>query len=70
MRKPNMTRPRDWPGMIRELETYCPKIKDQQVVWEFPPEGWIKYNTDGASQGNPGLSSYAFCLRDDRGDIH
>ncbi|KAK6795234.1 hypothetical protein RDI58_008687 [Solanum bulbocastanum] len=31
--------------------------------------GWVKYNTDGASRGNPGVSSYAFCLRDDRGDI-
>ncbi|WMV33800.1 hypothetical protein MTR67_027185 [Solanum verrucosum] len=40
-----------------------------KVLWEYPPEGWLKYNTDGASRGNPGLSSYAFCLRNDRGDI-
>ncbi|KAK6802417.1 hypothetical protein RDI58_000197 [Solanum bulbocastanum] len=45
-------------------------MKVKKVLWEFPPEGWVKYNTDGASRGNPGLSSYAFCLRDDRGDIH
>ncbi|KAK6796151.1 hypothetical protein RDI58_003852 [Solanum bulbocastanum] len=24
----------------------------------------IKCNTDGASKGNPGKSSYAYCLRD------
>ncbi|XP_059289911.1 uncharacterized protein LOC132043439 [Lycium ferocissimum] len=24
---------------------------------------------DGASQGNPGLSAYAFCISDDRGDL-
>ncbi|KAH0642524.1 hypothetical protein KY290_034106 [Solanum tuberosum] len=52
------------------METYCPKMKVKKVLWEFPPEGWVKYNTDGASRGNLGLSSYAFCLRDDRGDIH
>lgn len=27
------------------------------------------YNTDGASRENPRLSSYAFCLRDDNGDL-
>lgn len=70
IRKLNMTRSSDWPGMIREMETYCPKMKVKKVLWEFPPEGWVKYNTDGTSRGNPGLNSYALCLRDDRGDIH
>lgn len=30
-------------------------------------QGWIKYNTDGASKGNPGSSSWAFCLRNVKG---
>lgn len=40
-----------------------------KVLWEFPPEGWVKYNTDGASKGNLGVSLYAYCLRDHKGDI-
>ncbi|KAM3357206.1 hypothetical protein P3S68_023920 [Capsicum galapagoense] len=35
----------------------------------YSARGWVKYNTDGASRGNRGLSSYAFCLRDEHGDI-
>ncbi|XP_060195025.1 uncharacterized protein LOC132625763 [Lycium barbarum] len=31
------------------------------------PQHGFKCNTN-VSQGNPGLSSYAFCIRDDRGD--
>ncbi|MEX7539411.1 ribonuclease H family protein, partial [Providencia rettgeri] len=29
----------------------------------------IKVNTDGASRGNPGRSSWAFCVRDERRDV-
>lgn len=58
-----------WPKMLRELEEYRPKIKAIQVKWESPPAGWIKYNTDGAAKGCYGLSSYAYCLRDENGDI-
>lgn len=40
-----------------------------KVIWEFPQQGWVKYNTDGASRGNPGISSYAFCIRNKQGDL-
>lgn len=46
-----------------------PKLKVVKVLWEFPMEGWIKVNSDGASRGNPGMSAISFCVRDDRGDI-
>lgn len=26
-------------------------------------------NTDGASKGNPGMSSYGYCIRDGNGDL-
>lgn len=55
--------------MIKGLETRCPWLKVTKVLWEFLLEGWYKYDTDGASRGNPGLSSYAFFLRNDKGDI-
>ncbi|XP_059315813.1 uncharacterized protein LOC132066527 [Lycium ferocissimum] len=31
--------------------------------------GWFKCNTDGASRGNPGLSSVAFYIRDEFGNL-
>lgn len=37
------------------------------MEWNFPDEGWRKYNTNGASRGNSRVSSYAFCLRDATG---
>ncbi|XP_070047336.1 uncharacterized protein [Nicotiana tomentosiformis] len=40
-----------------------------QVLWELPPQGWIKVNSDGASRGNLGRSSIGFALRDDEGKI-
>lgn len=34
-----------------------------------PPNNWLKCNTDGASRGNPGPSSAAFCIRDHEGNL-
>ncbi|KAH0669630.1 hypothetical protein KY289_024123 [Solanum tuberosum] len=31
--------------------------------------GWVKCNTDGTSRGNPGESSYSFCIRNNEGDL-
>ncbi|KAH0689169.1 hypothetical protein KY289_016527 [Solanum tuberosum] len=33
------------------------------------PINWVKCNTDGASRGNPGPSSAAFCIRDHSGSL-
>ncbi|KAH0698803.1 hypothetical protein KY284_013018 [Solanum tuberosum] len=41
----------------------------QLVQWSRLEEGWIKCNTDGASKGNPGVSSYGFCIRNENGDL-
>ncbi|KAG5577047.1 hypothetical protein H5410_057181 [Solanum commersonii] len=45
------------------------KVKIKKVVWEYPEEDWVKYNTDGAARGNPGENSYDFCLRDANADL-
>ena len=37
--------------------------------WYTPPAGYLKYNIDGASKGNPGTTSYGGVLRDERGSI-
>ncbi|KAH0636655.1 hypothetical protein KY289_036570 [Solanum tuberosum] len=39
------------------------------VKWMKPSEGWVTCNTDRASKGNSGLSSYEFCIRDENGDL-
>ncbi|XP_060216659.1 uncharacterized protein LOC132644117 [Lycium barbarum] len=38
-------------------------------LWEFPPAEWLKCNTDRATRGNPGRSSYAYCVRNATGDL-
>nr|XP_009766248.1 PREDICTED: uncharacterized protein LOC104217646 [Nicotiana sylvestris] len=58
-----------WPNMIRFFERYKPVVVTRRVTWKLPFEGWYKCNIDGASRGNPGPSSYAFCVRDHRGDL-
>ncbi|XP_060190564.1 uncharacterized protein LOC132619785 [Lycium barbarum] len=50
-------------------QRYSPKIRVTPVTWRTPDIGWIKVNTDGASRGNSGRSSWAFCVRDERGDV-
>lgn len=53
-----------WLEILQELEQRRSKMKITKVEWKFPNEGWMKYNIDVASRGNPGVSSYAFFLRD------
>lgn len=41
----------------------------KNVNWNKPSLGYLKCNCDGASKGNPGESSYAFCIRKHNGDL-
>lgn len=56
-------------GILRDFALLKPIIRVTTLLWELPKEGWVKYKIDGASRGNPGSSSYAFCLRDDQRDV-
>ncbi|MCD7450391.1 hypothetical protein HAX54_005735, partial [Datura stramonium] len=58
-----------WPTLMALLETYKLEISCRVVRWTPPPEGWLKCNIDGASKGNPGPSSVAFCIRNKEGDM-
>ncbi|KAG5581363.1 hypothetical protein H5410_051990 [Solanum commersonii] len=59
----NVTYPRlkdipiNWPQMVQYFEEYMRVLHFRLVKWEFPPQGWFKCNSDGASKGNPGPSS-------------
>ncbi|XP_059310971.1 uncharacterized protein LOC132062414 [Lycium ferocissimum] len=44
-------------------------VSQHKVKWNFPDRGCFKCNTDGASKGNPGPSSAAFCVRDSSGEF-
>lgn len=35
------------------------------VSWSFPPDGWYKLNTDGASKGNQGEAGRGGLIKDD-----
>ena len=38
------------------------------VSWTTPHKGWVVFNTDGASKGNPGSAGGGGVLRGDRGE--
>lgn len=69
LKKPGLHLPHNWLDLLTMMEQYTPRLKYEKVLWEFPPRGWIKVNTDGACRGNPGRSSIGYCLRDEIGDI-
>lgn len=69
LRKPLFQCANNWPDILKKLEEYIPKLKARRILWEFPLGNWIKYNTDRASRGNPGISSFGFCLRNHKSDI-
>nr|XP_016513320.1 PREDICTED: uncharacterized protein LOC107830307 [Nicotiana tabacum] len=69
VRKPSLRVPHRWQELLSMLENYTPRLKVDKVLWEFPMEGWIKVNIDGASRRNPGRSSIGFCVRDEVGDL-
>lgn len=60
---PELRMPPDWVGYFELIQRYRSKLTYKLVKWECPEAGWIKCNTDGASKGNPRLSSYDFCIR-------
>ncbi|XP_060202120.1 uncharacterized protein LOC132630567 [Lycium barbarum] len=37
--------------------------------WTSPSQGWFKCNSDGVSKGNPGPSSFAYCVSDSVGEF-
>lgn len=39
------------------------------IKWETPPPGWVALNTDGASNGAPGLAGCGGIIRDDSGSF-
>lgn len=58
-----------WPEIFDFLNKLKPIVHYKKVVWQPPPKGILKCNTDGAIRGSPGKSSYRFCIRDNRADV-
>ncbi|KAH0650670.1 hypothetical protein KY285_032001 [Solanum tuberosum] len=59
----------NWPLIVQYLEGYSVVYNFKVVKWVPPPINWFKGNTDGASKGNLGPSSTAFCIRDHEGNL-
>lgn len=47
-------------NIVDELHRYSNSYTFMLVKWIPLESGWLKGNTDGASEGNPGPSSIAF----------
>ncbi|XP_059280949.1 uncharacterized protein LOC132034570 [Lycium ferocissimum] len=62
-------KPYKWADIVKYVESFQPCITRVVIRWDFPPIGWFKLNTNGATKGNPGPSSTAFCVRNDCGDL-
>nr|XP_016460879.1 PREDICTED: uncharacterized protein LOC107784288 [Nicotiana tabacum] len=69
LKKHGLHVPKKWLDLLTMMEQYAPRLKYEKVLWEFPPRGWIKVNTDGACRGNPGKSLIGLCIRDEVGDL-
>ncbi|XP_060195246.1 uncharacterized protein LOC132624493 [Lycium barbarum] len=61
--------PVSWPYLVQCLEECRPFIGLKLFQWNRPNFGWYKCNTNGASRGNSGPSSTAFCVRNHEGDL-
>ncbi|KAG5588396.1 hypothetical protein H5410_048830 [Solanum commersonii] len=57
LRKPRIPVHIKWSDMLIEWTRYIPKLKIKRVLWEFPPNGWVKYNIDGALRENSDSNS-------------
>lgn len=44
-------------------------ISKGNAFWKPPPHGFLKFNRDEASKGNPGDASYGGLIRDEEGNI-
>lgn len=51
------------------LDRKVMKMNTKQDYWHPPPQGFLKFNIDGASKGNPSVAGFGGVLRDDYGCI-
>lgn len=45
------------------------KRESEKEYWQPSPRGFLKFNIDGASKGNPGTTGFGGALRDEAGNI-
>lgn len=61
--------PSSWSILVKIFKDYNPSLGRKMVTWSPPFVGSFKYNSDGASKGNPSTSVGAFCIRNGEGDF-
>nr|XP_027060692.1 uncharacterized protein LOC113687227 [Coffea arabica] len=55
-------------GLFLRL-TSLKRVAPRWILWESPPEGFVKLNVDGSSLGNPGSSGAGGVFRDSGGNV-
>lgn len=58
-----------WSQIVTKLREYMPKLHYFNAIWKFSEKNKLIYNTDEASKGNPGMSNFVLCIKDDIGDM-
>lgn len=64
-----LTLPKKWDESLVIMQKFRKRLFYKVVIWKYPEDAWVKCNTDGVSKGNPGISTYAFCVRDSNGNL-
>lgn len=58
-----------WISLCEKLETWRPIATWKKVIWEKPPNGRVKINTDVSFRKESGKASLGGIMRDDKGDL-
>ncbi|KAK6803132.1 hypothetical protein RDI58_000916 [Solanum bulbocastanum] len=66
---PYITWPLEWKKLCTFIENCSHDTKVTMVKWTRPQDSWVKLNTDGSAQGNPGNIGAGGILRDQKGNI-
>jgi hypothetical protein len=57
-------------SILKHFDVEChppPPLSIKQVNWIMSPSCWVKCNTDGASRGSSGISSWGGIFKDHHG---
>lgn len=55
--------------VLQGLKMKARHISERQAFWQPPPHGFLKFNIDGASKGNPRDVGYQGVIRDEESNI-
>lgn len=58
-----------WLQLCNHIERYRPTISSRAVIWDKPPDGWLKINIDGSSQIRTKIARIGGIVRNKNGEL-